>query len=213
MATAFTAWYDDVMPHVPTCPLALALAEIREAAIAWCKHTRSWRYLQIAPIASVVGQQSYAPVLPANTQLVHVFQLNYLGRALDFATLAAFKAKSDTWFSDQGDPECFTLFNRGTVSLWKIPSSAIAGAIVLPDVALAPTETAVNVDDAIFTHARAAVAIGARARLHSTPGKPFTNLELGAALERQFQALMGAEDANVASGRGHARLRTQTIVR
>lgn len=220
MATNLSAWYDDVLPHVNGCPAPVALQKIRAAAIAWAKKTRCWRHLTLTPLDAVAGQQSYVigagatvGTLPADTQVVHVYEVLFNGTPLGELTLAQFRALSDTWFSDLGDPEYFTLFNEGEVSLWSIPSANAVGAIRIPDVALAPTETALTVIDALYQRHRHAIAVGARARIHRIPKKPYTDANEAAALEREFEALAGAVEARVASGRGVARLRTKTIIR
>lgn len=215
-----TAWYDDVAPYAGGCPLPVVLQKIREAAIAYCKLSRTWRYLTLGPIDALAAQQTYvigtsvaAGFLPVDVVVSHVFQVNYNGAELDAVTPTQLKDKSVTWFNDAGDPEAFTLFKEGAISLWRIPSANAAAAIVIPEVALAPTQTAPTVDDSVFEHGRDAVAIGARARIAMIPGKPYSNLQLGEELERQFLVKCGAADLRAASGRGHARLRTRTIPR
>lgn len=220
MATALTAWYNDVVPYVNDCPLVLARQKILEAAIAYCRISKAWRYLGLTPIDAVAGQQTYVigassalGTLPAGTSIVHVYQVNWNDEPIDALTPEQFKAKSNTWYADAGDPEAFTLFREGEVSLWRIPDANALGAIDVPEVALAPTQAAIDVDDLLYEHAREVIAIGARARIHSVPKKPYTDLNLGMDLERQFRAKAGGDQARAASGRGQARLRTQTIVR
>lgn len=218
--TNLTAWYDDVIPAAPGCPLPVALQKIRSAVIEFCKASRAWRYLDLTAIDAVGGQQSYTidtgatvGTLPSGTVVAHVFQVNYNGEQIDAVTPATFRAKSETWFSDQGDPECFTLFEEGSISLWKIPSADAAGAISIPEVALAPSETATTVDATIFERYREAIAKGALAKLYLMPGKPYSNPNLGMELEQGFRAACGGAGARASSGRGAGRIRTQTIYR
>jgi hypothetical protein len=218
--TLFTAWLDDVMPHVGGCPVTVALQKIQQASIAYCRRSRSWRYLGLTPIDAAAGQQTYVlgtavgeGELPLETVLVHAYQVNYAGVPLDALIPSRFKAQSPTWFDDDGEPEAFTLFNEGEISLWRIPAAIAVGAIVLPEVALAPSQTATGVDAKIFETARDAIATGARGLIHSLPGKPYSDVQLGRALMQDFDAAAGSADASAASGRGHARLRTQTIHR
>lgn len=213
MATLLTAWNDDVVPFVRGAPLAFVLQKIREAAVEYCRGSKAWRYLDQAAIDAVASQQTYLIVPPAGTIVVHVFQVNFSGQELGRATPEAFKAKSATWFSDTGTPEMFTLFNEGKVSLLKIPSANAVGAIRVPDLALAPAETATEVDDSVFANGRVAIAVGAKAKLMLTPGTPYTNFELGGKLEHDFGSMCGSAEARVATGRGVGRLRTQTITR
>lgn len=218
--TALTAWYDHVLPYLNGCPTPLALQKIRESAIAYCRLSRAWRYLGLTPIDAVAGQQTYVigtgaavGTLPEGTTIVHVFQVNWAEEPIEACTPAAFQAKSATWFDDAGEPEAFTLFREGEVSLWRIPEETEADAIVIPDVALAPSQTATTVDDTIFEHALDVIATGALARVHSIPNKPYTDLMYGRDLMQAFNAAAGSDQARSASGRGHARLRTQTIIR
>lgn len=218
--TVYTAWYDDVLPYVNGCPPAVALQKIGEAAIVFCKASRSWRYRDLTAIDAVAAQQDYVigtgatvGTLPANTVIAHVFQVNWDGERIDYATPAEFRTLSDTWFSDDGDPEYWTLFAEGVLSFWKIPSANTSGAIVVPEVALAPSQAATSVDDSIWERYRKEIAVGARAFIHQIPHKPYSDLKLGMELERQFVAAIGGANARAASGRGQGRLRSPTIIR
>jgi hypothetical protein len=221
MATVPLAqWYDDVLPHVPGCPLGLALQKIRESAIEFCVLSRSWRYLDATALDLNAGQQTYVVgtgaavgTLPAGTVLVHVFQANYDGQPLTVLTPALFKAKSDTWFDDAGAPEAFTFFNEGEISLWRIPEATEAAALELPEVALAPSQAATTIDDRMFERHREAIAIGARAKLHQLPKVPYGDVQLGIKLQAHFYEKAGLAGGRTAAGRGHSRLRTQTIYR
>lgn len=216
----FTQWYDDVLPYVGGCPVPVALQKIRQAAIEFCTMSRTWRYLGLTAIDSVALQATYKiatsaalGTLPAETKVVHIYQVNVDQQPLEALTPAQLQSMSDTWFSDEGDPEAFTFFNEGEFTLWRIPSAGAVGAIVVPQVALAPTETATTVDDRVFEFGRAAVAKGARAHIHSIPGKPYSDLSLGQELMAQFREMAGAAQARASGGRGHGRIRTQTIIR
>lgn len=218
--TLFTAWYDDVMPHANGCPLPLALQKIREAAIAYCRLTHAWRYLELGPLDAFDGQQTYVigpgaavGLLPANVVVCHVFQVNFNDVALEALTPAAFKAQSDTWRTDKGTPTSFTLFNEGEISFWRIPSANAADVIKIPELALAPSQDATGVDSRIWEHGRKAIAMGALAEIFLTPGKPYTNPQLADHYSGRFNALAGTASARASSGRGHARLRTKTLTR
>lgn len=218
--TIFETWYDDVIPHVGGCPVAVAKQKIRQAAIEFCKLSRTWRYRALTAIDAVATQQDYVigagaavGTLPPDTVIAHVFQVNYDGIPLDPETPAQFRARGELWFSEAGTPEGFTLFVEGVLSLAPIPSAGLVGGIVLPEVALAPSQTAAGIDSAIYERWREAISIGARAYIHQIPKKPYTDMNLGMDLERRFIAASGSANARTASGRGQARLRTRTIYR
>lgn len=218
--TAFTTWYDDVMPYVPGCPLPLALQKIRQAAIEYCRVSRTWRYLDLGPIDLVAGQQTYVigttaalGSLPSDVVVVHVYQANYNDVPLDVLTPSQFRAKSETWFDDAGEPEAFTLFNEGEVSLWRIPETSETDALELPELALAPTQTAAGIDERVYQFGREAIAKGARGLLLQIPKYPYSDANLGMKLWQDFQIEAGGADLRASSGRGHARLRTRTISR
>jgi hypothetical protein len=220
MATIpFTTWYDDVAPYVGA-PLPVVLQKIKQAATMFCEKSRTWRYLGLTPIDAVAAQQTYligtaagAGQLPADTKVVHVFQVNWDGEPLDALTPSQLQEKSDTWFADAGDPEAFTFFNEGEVSLWRIPEANAAGVIVIPDVALAPLEAATTIDARIYERHREAISVGARALIYQMPRKPWTDMELGMATMADFNAMAGSAQVRSAAGRGHARIRTRTLIR
>lgn len=221
MATVnLSAWYDDVIPQVPGCPLPVALQKIRQAAIDFCEMSQAWRYLGLTAIDSQASVQTYvlgpsaaAGTVPADTKVVHIFQLNYDGEELAVVTPAEMRASSDVWFSETGDPSMFALFNEGEVSLAPIPATGVVGAIVIPEVALAPTQTALTIDARLFEKHREAIAIGARSLLMLMPKKPYTDGPLGMALDGQFRAMAGSAQIRTSSSRGHKRLRTRIIIR
>lgn len=217
--TTFTTWYADVLPYVPGCPLDLALQKIRQAAIDYCRLSRTWRYLGLGPIDLVAAQQTYvigtaAAVgsLPSETVVVHVYEAVYNAEVkLDVLTPGDFKAKSLTWYSDAGEPEALTLFNEGEISLWRVPESSEADALKLPEIALAPTQASTGVDERVYQFGRETIAKGARALLLQVPKKPYTDVNLGLALWQQFEIEAGGADLRASSGRGHARIRTRTF--
>lgn len=218
--TPFTTWYDDIAPHVAGCPLPLVLQKIRAAAIEYCRLSRTWRYLGVQPVDLVAAQQTYVlgtgatvGALPAGVTVVHVFQANYADEPLEVCTPAGFRELSATWHKDAGEPEAFTLFQDGELSLWRIPEASEAGALELPEVALAPSQAATEVDDRVYERARDIVTLGALALLHQLPKKPFTDLMLGRGLWADFMAKAGSHQAAASGARGHARLRTRTITR
>ena len=221
MATiTWDAWYDDVLPRAGGCPPNVAKMQIREAAIEFCKLSRSWRYLGLTPIDAVATQQRYAigtgatvGTLPVKTVVAHIFQVNWNGKNIDVRAPKAFKALSDTWYSDAGEPTDYTLFTEGELALWRIPAANAAGAIVVPEVALAPSQDADGVDSSIWEKYRTTIAMGALGLIHMIDGEPYTDMQLGASELARFRAAAGSADVRAASARGHARLRTQTIPR
>lgn len=218
--TAFTSWYEDVLPYVPGCPPPVALQKIRQAAIDYCRISRSWRYLDLDPIDLVAAQQTYVigttaalGSLPADVVVCHVYQALYNDVPLDALTPAQFRAKSETWFDDAGEPEAFTLFQEGEISLWRIPESSEDDALEIPEIALAPTQASTGIDERIYQFGREAIAMGARALIMQIPKKPYSDPSLGMHLWQQFQIEAGGADLRASSGRGHARIRTRTISR
>lgn len=218
--TAFTSWYEDVLPYVPGCPEPVALQKIRQAAIDYCRQSRAWRYLSLGPIDPVASQQTYVigtsaalGSLPADVVVVHVYQVNYDGTPLEFVTPAAFRAKDDLWFSEVGTPEVVTSFEEGELSFYPIPESTGVDLIKCPEIALAPTQAAAGVDERIYQFARETIAKGARALILQIPKKPYSDPMLGMELWQQFELEAGGADLRASSGRGHARIRTRTISR
>lgn len=218
--TAFTAWYDRVLPYLPSCPDPVALQKIREAAIAYCRISRTWRHLDLSAIDLVAGQQTYVigtaagvGELPANTVVVHVFQALYNDVELSPCTPQAFRDQSPTWFDDAGEPESFTLFNEGEVSLWRVPESDEDGALILPEIALAPSQESTSVDERVWQFAADTIAKGAIALIHQIPKKPYSDVPLGLSEWADFSVEAGGANLRASSGRGHARLRTRTISR
>jgi hypothetical protein len=78
-------------------------------------------------------------------------------------------------------------------------------------VALKPAPDAAAVDDRLFNEYREPIALGAKARLMLSPGKPYGNPSLGTACYQQFK--MRAAEAALRAEQGFTRapLRTRPI--
>src|SRR3954470_1018902 len=106
MATVnLSSWYPDVSPYVNGCPLAVQLAKIREAAIAFCKGSRAWRFTAATPLHVTAAQQTY-PVstdpaqgaLPAGSKVTHIYEALFNGAQIEVMTPEDFKAQApETW--------------------------------------------------------------------------------------------------------------------
>lgn len=173
-----TVFYDDVMPHVPGCPLALAQWAIRQAAIAFCEKSGA-HFVDLTAIDSVANVATYALTAPASTRIIKVIECRYEGEDLEPVDGRDLVRKfGSDWEIQSETPTHFVSDTGANVVLVPKPSAGSVGAI-LPTVELCPTRDAATLDDKYAVPFQDTISLGARAMLFSMPRKSFTDKEKG----------------------------------
>lgn len=186
MATNFTDWYEDVLPHAPGCVPAIALDAIRKAAIQFCKETRIYQYDHPA-VDVVATQATYAFVPPAGTVVTEILDAWYDDVPLDPKGRDDLGNINSNWREWDGPrPIYITQDDERNARLAPIPSVSLTGGLKML-VALKPTIAATEIEDRIYEEYREEIADGALARLYISPKKPFTDLALAAAKAQMFR--------------------------
>jgi hypothetical protein len=212
MTVALSAFYDDVLPHLPSLPPGAAIdLLLRDAAITYCRRSRAIDR-DLTPIDIVSGTATYAFSLgapPAGTEVVHVLRCAVDGVVLDPATQESLDDWRETWRDESGQAVAYLRPDEASIQIVLTPDTGITGGLELR-VALAPTRSATAVDDRLLAddiHRRAIVA-GTLARAMLTPRKPYSNGELGVRHEREFNRLCLVGNVTATRGRTGAPLRT-----
>lgn len=202
MATNFTAWYDDVLPHAPGCAPAIALDAIRKAAIEFCRESRIYQYDHPA-VTVVASQATYAFVPATDTVVTEILDAWYDGVPLDPKGRDELGNISSNWREWTGTrPIYITQDDERNARLAPIPTVGLASGLKML-VALKPTITATSIETRIYEEYREQIADGALARLYVSPKKPYTDLPLA-----QVKAAMFRSHCNLAYNkamRGHTR--------
>lgn len=207
---AWSTWYPDLIPHVPGCPLVVAQHELRRAAQAFFGATRAWKVIE--PALAVSASQSSVTASPSDSgqELVRVESVHYDRNELKLEAMADMSAKYGTgWASQTGTPSAYLLITPGEIRLYPIPD-ADATIGVERVLSVRPSEAATGLPDDLATKYRDEIQVGAKARLMLMPGKPWTNIDIGAAMGQAFDALTGTGNLNAALSYGNGRISSRS---
>ena len=138
MAVNLTDLYDEVMPFVPSCPLALAVWALRKASIDFAEKSLAC-YEDLAAINAVAGTASYALTAPANTRILKVVGVRYDGDDLDpIESRDVARRYGSLWASRQDLPESFFSDLAASITLIPKPAVSLTGGIVALHAAVKP---------------------------------------------------------------------------
>lgn len=174
-----------VLPDVPGCPEALALAAIRRGANELCRSAYVW-IQDLGPLDVISGQAEYACPAPSGAVPVITLGLTINGLPLRAATVEELDLNHPGWSGLIATrPLRFLVPALGKVRLVPEPSKTLESALVVRMV-LAPAHDAVAAEDLIFEQWAVAIAHAAKAELMLVPGKPWTQPQLAEHHARQF---------------------------
>jgi len=205
--SAYSAFLDYVMPDVPGCTTQLAEHEIRNACIEFCENSLILQR-DHDPVTIVAGIVDYDLEPPTGTLVTRVMKAWYKGTELVQSAPDNIN-KSEVYnrlFTgadvSRSDPQRILQKDERTFTVYPIPQETATNSLTLR-IALKPTRSSTTVDDVIFEDYAEAIGSGAKARLMMSPGKPYTNPQLGAAEMMLFrQAINTARSRAI---RGHMR--------
>lgn len=189
--TLFTAWDDEVATELNGCPIDMVRVAVRNAAIAFCDHTRSWLYehddiniLEDTPLLT------YSP--PENTAVAETLQAFYAptNRELEYKGADELPHLHPNWKVWAGTPLYITSLDLSpnTVRLVPKPTVAVTGGFKNPLISLKPTRDATGLDSKLFDEYMEVIKLGAMARLRLIPKRPYTDLALGEKHQREFRS-------------------------
>lgn len=175
-----------VLPDLPGCPKALALAAVKRATVELCRSAYVW-IQDLGPMDVISGQAEYDCPLPSGSVPVIMLSLTLNGLPLRAATAEELDENHPGWTALMGSrPTRYLVPALGRLRLAPIPSQDLNAALV-PRMALAPAQDAAGVEDLIFEQWAAAVAHGAKAELLMLRGKAWTEPTLAEHHARQFR--------------------------
>jgi len=199
MSIAFEAFLPLVLPDVPGCPQALAMAALRRGAGQLCRSAYVWTET-VGPLDVVAGQAEYVCPPPADAAVVITLGANLAGLPLRAVSAEELDARHPGWTGlTAARPMRFLVPMPGTVRLVPEPSQDMPAALAVRLV-LAPTHDGPSVPDHIHRDHAAAVAHAAKAELMLVPGKPWTQPQLAEHHARQFAAHVSRARGRVTTG-------------
>jgi hypothetical protein len=205
---ALSAWYDDVLPQVSECPVALADWAIRKAAIEFCDRSHA-HIVDLTAINSVVGTADYALTAPAGSEIVKVIAVLYDGDEIKpISPRDVARSYGDDWADLQEEPERFLSQYGTSLKLIPKPATAVTAGIV-PTVVLRPTAAATTIAEVIGTLYKEEIAKGARKTLWLMPKKPWTTFDRGNKEEQDFFEACAVAHSQAQKGRTGAAMRNR----
>ncbi len=195
---AWSLFYPDVLPDLPQAPLPMVDHYLRNAAIEFCERSKC-NVVRLTDLDSVADQMTYALTLAANTELVEIKSVRYLGEKLDPAAPVFLEGKFDDWESEIGTPEYYTQADSLNVMLVPAPDGANVAGIRIR-AATKPGSAATGVEDWLFSEYRLAICAGAKAKMMAELNKPWSNPDLVALNQGIFDGAIDAATGRATDG-------------
>lgn len=197
----------DIMLSVPGCADIVACHELKRAAQEFFRLSRAWR-VSIDPIALDVGEASY-PLEPDSNQLSVVrIEFAAIGdNELPQESIVSVARKHGArWREQTGTPDSIIQMQAGIIVVSPTPATVLDLNLI---VSVAPSDSATGVDDDMASFHMDALITGAKSRLLSIPGQPWTNADLATAMRVMFlDKIVSARSlADRSYGRGRFRSR------
>lgn len=188
--TAWSTFYDFVMPDVPGISTSFVDFMLRQVAIDFCRKS-CLHSVELDAIDVVADQQEYDLTSPIDeTEVALVKAAWFNNTPMMFATLDVLNPSNPYWPSlSATDARAFTQRQPDKMLVYPIPDTDLAGGLRV-EVVLVPTQSAAGLTDWIANKYRYELACGVKARLMLQPSKPWTNLEAGQYELAQYQAAL-----------------------
>lgn len=204
--TLWSAWFPDIAPHVPGCPTAIIIHELRRSAQEFFRRTQAWREVQFFPVAAL---QSDVSILPDDKtlDLVRIRTVYFDKKRLvptTYETLS--QLFTDQFLSHTATyPGEYYALEPGVLNLYPTPiNAAVDGLTVM--MAVTPGESSTGLPDSIALKYRDTVIAGAKARLMVYPNKPWTNMDMAGVYSQKFATEADKFTADAARSFSNARI-------
>ena len=193
--TTWDAWFPDVLVHVTTAPDPLVRQALCRASREFFRRTRAWMQW-LDPIGTTAGEgQTYAFVIPAESQLVRVEQATAGKHPLP---VESFRQIDRDWLEH---PEGERAVVTQDLQQYALVGNFASAEAVQVQVSLMPQTGATGIPSYLADRHLESIAEGAKAILLLTPNTEFYRPDLAAAARMQFDRCIGA--ASLDAYRGH----------
>lgn len=178
---AWDQFLRDLLPLAPGCPEPVAEHALLRAAQQFLRGTRLWT-IALQPTLTIPNVVEYDIELEMNTELVRLETATLDGRPIDVTTEGTVRPDWRDWPTSM--MPC--VFTEDQKTLIVLPRSDQAHTVAIK-ASLAPSNSAVGVEDFIYDQHVLKIAKGAAGMVLQQAGKPYTNPAQGMLLEKQFQ--------------------------
>ena len=198
----YTQWLPYVQVNVPDCPKALIVEAIRQKVIEFCQKSLFLRQ-ELDGFYTVADDNEYDLSPPVDNNIAQLLMLKVNKRELEPKTQDDMEEIYQEWRDQSGEPQYFFLKNTNTAILVPKPISIYPVRIL---VALKPTQAAQGVDESIFEEYKDAIKHGALAYLMLMAEKTWSNPNMSAFYQSQFDAAI--QESKIRSEQGYALRKT-----
>lgn len=196
------ALLDYVLPDVPSCPRAFALDKVRLSAREFFSRAAIWRQYVSPNIDVVAGTRSYAitvdPVLEAD--VTGFIQAWYRGTKIWPRSIRQLNEMYADLDSATGTPSYYNLSRINYIDVYPKPNISVTTALNAWCVLAPKTDSDYLRDE--DDHWKEAIALGAKAKIMAVPAKPYTNLQYGIVLGKQFDTKVAEARSWFETGQG-----------
>ena len=198
----YTQWLPYVQVNVPDCPKALIVEAIRQKAIEFCQKSLFLRQ-DLDGFYTVANDNEYELNTPVDTTIAQLLVLKVNKSELMPKTQDDLEVMYQEWREQFGQPKYFFLKNTHTAILVPIPNAVYPVRIL---VALKPTQAAQGVDEIIFEEYKDTIKHGALAYLMLMPEKSWSNPNMSAFYQSQFESSI--QESKMRAEKGYALRKT-----
>jgi hypothetical protein len=190
----WSAWYPDILLHVPGCANPSIDRELRRAAIEFFRRTRVWSSW-LEAVTAFGGSIEYDIDIPIGSDVVRVEKATVDGQPFP---VLSFRAADRDW-TRHALPE------NGVLSLdrmtFRLGGALLADQVIQIQVTLAPSQTSVGIEDEFFNQHMDDICKGAKAGIMMIPGFPFSNPNAAMLYRSEFNQAIDSK--TVDAWRGH----------
>ena len=198
----YTQWLPYVQVNVPDCPKALIVEAIRQKVIEFCQRSLFLRQ-ELDGFYTVADDNEYDLSPPVDNNIAQLLMLKVNKRELEPKTQDDLEEIYQEWRDQEGQPSYFFLKNTNTAILVPKPIGVYPVRIL---VALKPTQAAQGVDEIIFEEYKDAIKHGALAYLMLMAEKTWSNPNMSAFYQSQFDAAI--QESKMRAEQGYALRKT-----
>ena len=198
----YTQWLPYVQVNVPDCPKALIVEAIRQKVIEFCQRSLFLRQ-ELGGFYTVADDNEYDLSPPVDNNIAQLLMLKVNKRELEPKTQDDLEEIYQEWRDQEGQPSYFFLKNTYTAILVPKPIGVYPVRIL---VALKPTQAAQGVDEIIFEEYKDAIKHGALAYLMLMAEKTWSNPNMSAFYQSQFDAAI--QESKMRAEQGYAHRKT-----
>ena len=198
----YTQWLPYIQVNVPDCPKALIVEAIRQKVIEFCQRSLFLRQ-ELDGFYTVADDNEYDLSPPVDNNIAQLLTLKVNKRELEPKTQDDLEEIYQEWRDQEGQPSYFFLKNTYTAILVPKPIGVYPVRIL---VALKPTQSAQGVDESIFEEYKDAIKHGALAYLMLMAEKSWSNPNMSAIYQSQYDAAV--TDAQSRANQGYAHRKT-----